>query len=191
MCWEKLWRDAVVTLGEFRKVVITVPAYFNEPRRKATQDAGQLAGLEVLDIINEPTAAAIAFGVQQGFLSPKGEARHRETVLIYDLGGGDLRRDADGDRWAGKYVALGATAGDVCLGGIDWDRRIVDHVAEHYKSRHRGIDPRDDPGGMQRLLPRVRGRQASFNREGPDHDQLRARGHGRSGGRYPDSSSRT
>jgi molecular chaperone DnaK len=147
---EKLRRDAVVKLGEFRKVVITVPAYFNEPRRKATQDAGQLAGFEVLDIINEPTAAAIAFGVQQGFLSSKGEAKHRETILIYDLGGGTFDvtlMEIDG----GKYVAL-ATAGDVCLGGIDWDRRVVDHVAEQYKTRHRGIDPRDDPGGMQRLL---------------------------------------
>ena len=64
---EKLRRDAEAKVGKFNQVVITVPAYFNEPRRKATQDAGQLAGLEVLDIINEPTAAAIAFGVQQGF----------------------------------------------------------------------------------------------------------------------------
>jgi molecular chaperone DnaK len=147
---EKLKRDAVAKLGEFRKVVITVPAYFNEPRRKATQDAGQLAGLEVLDIINEPTAAAIAFGVQQGFLSPKGEAKYQETILIYDLGGGTFDvtlMEIDG----GKYVAL-ATAGDVCLGGIDWDRRVVDHVAEQFLSRHRGIDPRDEPGGMQRLL---------------------------------------
>ena len=147
---EKLRRDAEMKLGAFRKVVITVPAYYNEPRRKATQDAGQLAGLEVLDIINEPTAAAIAYGVQQGFLSSKGEAKHRETILIYDLGGGTFDvtlMEIDG----GKYVAL-ATAGDVCLGGIDWDRRIVDHVAAQYKSRHRGIEPRDDPGGMQRLL---------------------------------------
>jgi len=71
MILEKLKKDAKKKLGDFTKVVITVPAYFNEPRRKATQDAGKLAGLEVLDIINEPTAAAIAFGVQQGFLTPQ------------------------------------------------------------------------------------------------------------------------
>ena len=67
--------------------MITVPAFFNEPRRKATQDAGSLAGLEVIDIINEPTAAAIAFGVQQGFLTAKGEAKQREKIVVYDLGG--------------------------------------------------------------------------------------------------------
>jgi len=147
---EKLRRDAEAKLGNFTKVVITVPAYFNEPRRKATQDAGQLAGLEVLDIINEPTAAAIAYGVQQGFLDEKGVSSKRETILVFDLGGGTFDvtlMEIDGTR----YVAM-ATAGDVCLGGIDWDRRIVDHVAGEFKGKHRGIDPRDDPGGLQRLL---------------------------------------
>ncbi|MBI2807484.1 MAG: Hsp70 family protein [Planctomycetes bacterium] len=85
---EKLKRDAEAKLGPFTKAVITVPAYFNEPRRKATQDAGHLAGLDVLDIINEPTAAAIAFGVEQGFLTAKGESKRAERILVYDLGGG-------------------------------------------------------------------------------------------------------
>ena len=76
---DKLRKDAALKLGEFHKVVITVPAFFNEPRRKATQDAGALAGLEVIDIINEPTAAAIAYGIQQGFLTPKGESRQKRT----------------------------------------------------------------------------------------------------------------
>lgn len=147
---EKLKRDAEVKLGPFQKVVITVPAYFNEPRRKATQDAGHLAGLEVLDIINEPTAAAIAFGVEQGFLTPKGEAKQAEKLLVYDLGGGTFDvtlMDLDG-----KNCTVLATAGDVYLGGIDWDQRIVDFVAEQFQAKFRGIDPRTNPAGLQRLL---------------------------------------
>src|SRR5947207_5145402 len=83
----KLKHDAELKLGSLKKAVITVPAYFNEPRRKATQDAGRVAGWDVVDIINEPTAAAIAFGVQRGFLAP-GHVSKPETVLVYDLGGG-------------------------------------------------------------------------------------------------------
>ena len=84
----KLRSDAERQIGDFSKVVITVPAYFDEVRRKATQDAGYMAGLEVLDIINEPTAAALAFGFQQGFLNPQGEASEPQKILVYDLGGG-------------------------------------------------------------------------------------------------------
>lgn len=147
---DKLRRDATLKLGEFRKVVITVPAFFNEPRRKATQDAGSLAGLEVMDIINEPTAAAIAYGVQQGFLTAKGEAKQKEKILVYDLGGGTFDvtvMEIDGNH----YNAI-ATAGDVYLGGIDWDERIVNHVAGQFMQRNRAIDPRQNPAGMQRLL---------------------------------------
>lgn len=147
---EKLKRDAEVKLGAFQKVVITVPAYFNEPRRKATQDAGHLAGLEVLDIINEPTAAAIAFGVEQGFLTPQGDSKRAEKILVYDLGGGTFDvtlMDIDG-----KNCTVVATAGDVYLGGIDWDQRIADSVAEQFQAKYRGIDPRQNPAGLQRLL---------------------------------------
>ncbi len=147
---EKLKRDAEAKLGRFQKVVITVPAYFNEPRRKATQDAGHLAGLEVMDIINEPTAAAIAFGVQEGFLTPKGESKQTEKILVYDLGGGTFDvtlMDIDG-----KNCTVLATAGDVYLGGIDWDQRICDFVAEQFQAKFRGIDPRQNPAGLQRLL---------------------------------------
>jgi len=147
---DKLARDAAMKLGEFRKVVISVPAFFNEPRRKATQDAGTLAGLEVIDIINEPTAAAIAYGVQQGFLTSKGEARQREKILVYDLGGGTFDvtlMEIDGR----NYTAI-ATAGDVRLGGIDWDRRIADHIAGAYATKFRGLDARTNPAGLQRLL---------------------------------------
>jgi molecular chaperone DnaK len=147
---DKLHKDAALKLGDFRKVVITVPAFFNEPRRKATQDAGSLAGLEVIDIINEPTAAAISYGIQQGFLSPKGEARNTERILVYDLGGGTF--DATLMEIDGTHYNAVATAGDVYLGGIDWDQRIVDYVAEAYLKKSRGIDPRSNPAGLHRLF---------------------------------------
>lgn len=147
---KKLKRDAEEKLGPFEKVVITVPAYFNEPRRKATQDAGRLAGLDVLDIINEPTAAAIAYGCGRGPLTKGGEARESERVLVYDLGGGtfdvtvmEIQND--------NYNTI-ATAGDVHLGGMDWDRRLADKMAEEFLAQHHAIDPRDDPAGLQRLM---------------------------------------
>ncbi len=145
----KLRNDSLPKVGEFSKVVITVPAYFNEPRRKATQDAGKLAGLDVLDIINEPTAAAIAFGVQQGFLSQSGEATAKELVLVYDLGGGTFDAtlmELEGNR----YQAI-ATSGDVFLGGVDWNGRIVDRIADAFSEQH-GFDPRLDPEGFQALM---------------------------------------
>jgi molecular chaperone DnaK len=147
---DKLRKDAALKLGEFRKVVITVPAFFNEPRRKATQDAGSLAGLEVLDIINEPTAAAIAYGVQQGFLTAKGEAKQKEKLLVYDLGGGTF--DVTLMEMDGNHYDAIATAGDVYLGGIDWDERIVNHLADQFMKKNRAIDPRQNPAGLQRLL---------------------------------------
>jgi len=145
----KLRQDAENRLGNVQDAVITVPAFFNEPRRKATMDAGRLAGLKVLDIINEPTAAAIAYGVQAGFVSASGEAKQAEKILVYDLGGGTFDVTLmllDGC----QYTAV-ATDGDVQLGGIDWDRRIVDFVAEHYLEQH-GTDLRQDPVSFQMLL---------------------------------------
>jgi molecular chaperone DnaK len=145
----KLVADAELKIGPIRQAVVTVPAYFNEPRRKATQDAGWLAGLEILDIINEPTAAAIAYGVERGFLSGNGEVAAPETVLVYDLGGGTF--DVTLMRLEGnEYTAL-ATAGDVFLGGIDWDQRIVNHLALQFQTRF-GVDPRDSPSALVRLL---------------------------------------
>ncbi len=144
----KIKEDAELVLGEVRDVVITVPAYFNEPRRKATQDAGELAGLNVLDIINEPTAAALAYGVHKKF-SPAGNPRaEKETVLVYDLGGGTFDATLM-DLEGGHYTAI-ATAGDVHLGGIDWDRRIFDHVIEHFKSEF-DVDPQEDSSATERL----------------------------------------
>src|SRR5208337_276498 len=112
----KLKEDAEKKLGVVRKAVVTVPAFFNEPRRKATQDAGALAGLEVIDIINEPTAAAIAYGVQQGFLTAKGESKEKERIVIYDLGGGTF--DVTLMEIDGRNYNAVATAGDVRLGGV-------------------------------------------------------------------------
>ena len=145
---KKLKDDTELKLGAIKKVVITVPAFFNAPCRKATQDAGRLAGLEVLDIINEPTAAAICFGIQQGFLSEDGTSRGQEQILIYDLGGGTFDvtlMEIDGT----KFTAL-ATAGDVYLGGVDWDSRLVIHLAKAFQLEH-DVDLLPDPVAMQML----------------------------------------
>lgn len=145
----KLREDASLVLGDVSQAVVTVPAFFNEPRRKATQDAGRLAGLDVLDIINEPTAAAIAFGVHRGFLSPKGAALQPERVLVYDLGGGTL--DVTVMRIQGTQFEAVATAGDVYLGGVDWDRALADLVAEQFVQQFQ-LDPREDPVALGRLM---------------------------------------
>src|SRR6185369_4500355 len=137
----KLSDLAAKYLGEkVDKAVITVPAYFNDAQRTATKDAGTIAGLEVLRIINEPTAAALAYG-----LDKKGH----ETVLVFDLGGGtfDVSILEIGD----GVVEVRATAGDTHLGGDDFDRRIVDHLADEFQ-RDNGIDLRGDPQALQRLF---------------------------------------
>jgi molecular chaperone DnaK len=136
----KLAEDAAKSLGErVTEAVITVPAYFNDAQRQATKDAGQIAGLEVLRIINEPTAAALAYG-----LDKKGQ----ETVLVFDLGGGtfDVSILDVGD----GVVEVRATSGDGHLGGDDFDKRIVDWMADEFK-KDQGIDLRSDPQALQRL----------------------------------------
>ncbi len=136
--------DAERKLGPVRKAVITVPAYFDESRRRATVDAGRLAGLEVLDIINEPTAAAIAYGYQVGFLDPTGRARADKPlrVLVYDLGGGTF--DVTIVEIQGASFKALATDGDVALGGKDWDEWLVGYAAEDFIKHHRE-DPRAHP----------------------------------------------
>jgi molecular chaperone DnaK len=137
----KLADDASKHLGErVTEAVITVPAYFNDAQRTATRDAGRIAGLEVLRIINEPTAAALAYGLDK---------RQHETVLVFDLGGGtfDVSVLDVGD----NVVEVRATAGDTHLGGDDFDRRLVDHIAEEFQ-RENGIDLRKDPQALQRLF---------------------------------------
>jgi molecular chaperone DnaK len=128
--------------------VITVPAYFDEVRRKATQDAGYIAGFEVIDIINEPTAAAVAFGFQKGLLARDQRGSSRQNILVYDLGGGTFDVTVM-ELSEHDFTAL-STDGDVQLGGRDWDQRLVDYVAEEFIRRF-GIDPRDDANTAGRL----------------------------------------
>jgi len=136
----KLSEDAGKYLGEnVTQAVITVPAYFNDSQRQATKDAGKIAGLEVLRIINEPTAAALAYGLDK---------KSNERILVFDLGGGtfDVSVLEVGD---GVFEVL-STSGDTHLGGDDFDRVIVDHLAEIFKSNE-GIDLRQDKQALQRL----------------------------------------
>jgi len=144
----KLRVDTTARIGDYEKVVITVPAYFDEVRRKATQDAGYMAGFEVMDIINEPTAAAVAFGYQKGILSPEGRAHKPEIVLVYDLGGGTF--DVTVMEIHGREFRALAIDGDVRLGGFDWDQRLVDLVAEAFARQH-FLDPREDPRAAGKL----------------------------------------
>jgi molecular chaperone DnaK len=137
----KLVEDAGKFLGErVTEAVITVPAYFNDAQRQATKDAGRIAGLEVLRIINEPTAAALAYGMDK---------LDNETILVFDLGGGtfDVSVLTVGD----GVVEVRATAGDTHLGGDDFDRRIVDKLADDFQ-REVGVDLRQDPQALQRLF---------------------------------------
>ncbi len=140
MILQKLKNDAEAYLGEkVDKAVITVPAYFNDAQRNATKDAGRIAGLEVLRIINEPTAAALAYGLDK---------KKNETIVVYDLGGGtfDVSVLDVGD----GVFEVRSTAGDTRLGGDDWDERIVSFTADEFK-KDQGIDLRKDKQAMQRL----------------------------------------
>lgn len=139
-------------LGSDVRIVITVPAYFDEPRRKATADAGEMAGFTVLDIVNEPTAAALAFCESLGYLSPKGSALQELNLLVYDLGGGTF--DVTMLHLAPGDIRTLATDGDVQLGGHDWDLRLVEYVAETF-CRSQGVDPREDPASINRIFNSV------------------------------------
>ncbi|MEN6457978.1 MAG: Hsp70 family protein [Thermoguttaceae bacterium] len=148
MILNKLRVDASRQLGPVSKAVVTVPAYFDEVRRKATQDAGYMAGLEVLDILNEPTAAALAFGFRQGYLDPQGSSDSPRHILVYDLGGGTF--DVTVMQIRGTEFNALATDGDVRLGGYDWDMRLMDIVADEFVGQ-RGGDPREDPVSAGKL----------------------------------------
>ncbi|HOW05844.1 Hsp70 family protein, partial [Methanospirillum hungatei] len=140
MILQKMKADAEAYLGEeIKKAVITVPAYFNDAQRQATKDAGTIAGLEVLRIINEPTASALAYGIDK-------EDDH--TVLVYDLGGGtfDVSILTLGD----GVFEVKATSGNNHLGGDDFDKRIIDYLVAEFKKKE-GIDLSKDPMAMQRL----------------------------------------
>ena len=140
MILAKLKSDAEAYLGEkVTKAVITVPAYFNDSQRQATKDDGKIAGLEVMRIINEPTAAALAYGMDK---------KGNETILVFDLGGGtfDVSLLDVGD----GVVEVRATNGDMHLGGDDWDHRILNFIADEFK-KEQGIDLREDRQALQRL----------------------------------------
>jgi molecular chaperone DnaK len=139
---QKLKRDAEAYLGEtVTDAVITVPAYFSDAERQATKEAGEIAGLNVLRIINEPTAAALAYGLDK--------TDTEQTILVFDLGGGtfdvSLLEIGDG------VVEVKATAGDNHLGGDDWDQAIVDYLVQTFGSKN-GIDLTKDKMAMQRII---------------------------------------
>ena len=140
MVLKKLKEDAEAYLGEtVSQAVITVPAYFNDSQRQATKDAGKIAGLEVLRIINEPTAAALAYGLDK---------KENGTIAVYDLGGGtfDVSILEIGD----GVFEVKSTNGDTFLGGEDFDQRIIDYLADEFKKEN-GIDLRKDKLALQRL----------------------------------------
>ena len=140
MILQKLKQDAEAYLGEpVRQAVITVPAYFNDSQRQATKDAGKIAGLEVLRIINEPTAASLAYGLDK---------KNMETILVFDLGGGTF--DVSILEVGEGVIEVKATNGDTHLGGDDWDQRLVNYIADEFK-KDQGIDLRNDRQALQRL----------------------------------------
>ncbi len=137
----KLKRDAEAYLGEtITDAVITVPAYFNDAQRQATKEAGEIAGLNVLRIVNEPTAAALAYGLDKG--------ENDQTILVFDLGGGTF--DVSLLEIGEGVVEVKATSGDNHLGGDDWDQRVVDHLVKSFKNAH-GVDLSKDKMALQRL----------------------------------------
>ncbi len=123
------------------RAVVTVPAYFNDRQRQAVKQAGAMVGLQVIRIINEPTAAALAFGVGRGL--------QKETVAVYDLGGGTF--DISIIEIRDRVFEVKATGGDIFLGGVDWDNRLVDWVLDEFSKQHAGVDLRKDPIAMQRI----------------------------------------
>jgi len=140
MILQKLKSDAEEYLGEkIAEAVITVPAYFDDSQRQATKDAGKIAGLEVLRIINEPTAAALAYGLDK---------EEEQTILVFDLGGGTF--DVSILELGGGVFEVKSTSGNTHLGGDDWDQRVINWMADDFKSKT-GIDLRSDKMALQRL----------------------------------------
>ncbi len=136
----KMKQDAEAYLGEpVKQAVITVPAYFSDSQRQATKDAGQVAGLEVLRIINEPTASSLAYGLDK---------KKDETILVFDLGGGTF--DVSILDVGEGVVEVQSTSGDTFLGGDDWDQRVTDYIADEFK-KDQGVDLRADRQALQRL----------------------------------------
>ena len=153
----KLKRDAEAYLGEqITDAVITVPAYFNDAQRQATKEAGEIAGFNVLRIVNEPTGAALAYGLDKG--------SKEQTVLVFDLGGGTF--DVSLLELGEGVIEVKATSGDNHLGGDDWDERVIDHLVKTFRGQH-GIDLSQDKMAMQRL---TRGGREGQDRAVGGHD---------------------
>ena len=160
---KKLKQDAEVRIGKIANAVVTVPYYFNDVRRKATQDAGRVAGLNVVDIINEPTAATLAYAWSKGDLGRADSSAGERTILVYDLGGGTF--DVTVVRFTPTTFRVLATDGDVMLGGLDWSNRLVDHLAEQF-SRKYGEDPRNDPEGLRAFFQECEDAKRKLSKSG-------------------------
>lgn len=146
---KKLKQDAEDQIGKIGNAVITVPYYFNDARRKATQDSGRIAGLNVVDIINEPTAATLAYAWQNGELGkPTAAGDWPKRALVYDLGGGTF--DVTLVQFTPSHFQVLSTDGDVQLGGVDWNERLVERYIQEFQAKH-GIDLRGNRGAMQLL----------------------------------------
>ena len=142
---KKMKQDAEKQIGPIANAVITVPYYFNDVRRKATQDAGRIAGLNVVDIINEPTAATLAYAWGQNVLGRVDITENERTILVYDLGGGTF--DVTVVRYTPTAFRVLATDGDVMLGGLDWSARLADHLVQQFKQKY-DLDPSTSPETM-------------------------------------------
>ena len=146
---KKLKQDAEKRIGPIGNAVVTVPYYFNDSRRKATQDAGRIAGFNVIDIMNEPTAATLTYAWHQGELGATGTGFDKpRKAMVYDLGGGTF--DVTLVQYTPTHFQVLATDGDTELGGVDWNERIANYVADEFTARH-GEDPRDSEQTMQIL----------------------------------------
>ena len=149
MILTKLRQDAETQIKPIRNAVITVPYYFNEPKRQATRHAGRIAGLNVVDIINEPTAATLAYAWQKGELGNPDLPDKVRTILVYDLGGGTF--DVTVVRYTPTQFEVVGTDGDTMLGGLDWTDRLIDYVAEQFESKF-GLEPRGDARAKKVLM---------------------------------------
>ncbi|HVW03132.1 MAG TPA: Hsp70 family protein, partial [Planctomycetaceae bacterium] len=172
---KKLKQDAESQIGPIANAVITVPYYFNDHCRKATQDAGKIAGLNVIDILNEPTAATLAYAWLQGELGRADLKVPEKTILVYDLGGGTF--DVTVVRYSPLHFRVLATDGDVRLGGLDWTRRMVDYVADQFRKRF-GADPRTEPDSMMQLSQQCEMAKRTLSEAASAHVDVRFHGRG-------------
>lgn len=163
---KKLKKDAEMHIGPIRRAVITVPAYFDDARRKATEDAGSIAGLEVIDIVNEPTASALAYGLAR--------AGEDGVCLVYDLGGGTFDVTVIEKR-GNEFITL-ATDGDVELGGKDWDERLVNYLADKFRKEF-GADPREDPQALSYLWVSAEDAKKTLSRRDRTNVPVSYKGH--------------